>query len=233
MIDETVIDKSSAVEKIKSIATAKTITVNKKHVSEYSVPFYGKIILCTNKEKDFMRIDKEEVRFWVRKIRPVDKLNTKIEEDLFSEIPKFLKYLSDAPEIDFTRSRMVFTMDEIQTKELTDIKDESKSSLHKEIEMLLEDFFNNSPGLNQFEATAIDIKNKFFEKNSQISHNYIHKVLKNELKITQKGMKRYLPFEDKAFELQKKTGKPFFFVRENAEIEEQISVDFDSKDCPF
>ena len=41
-----------------------------------------------------MRIDDEEIRFWIRKINPIkgDK-NTNIENDLFNEIPKFLKYL--------------------------------------------------------------------------------------------------------------------------------------------
>jgi hypothetical protein len=147
-----VIEKLASVEKLKSIATAKSISVSQKFVSEYSIPFFGKVILCTNKEKDFMKIDNEEVRFWVRKIRPVAKLNTNIEKDLFNEIPKFLKYLSQLDDIDFSKSRMVFTIDEITTNELTEIKEESKSSLHKELEILLDDFFNNNESITFFEA---------------------------------------------------------------------------------
>jgi len=94
MVDETVIDKAHTVEKLKSIATAKTMSVSQKFVQHYSVPFFGKVIVCTNKENDFMRIDEEEIRFWVRKIKVITgKKNTNIENDLFNEIPKFLKYL--------------------------------------------------------------------------------------------------------------------------------------------
>lgn len=229
MVDETVVEKSATVEKLKSIATAKSITVSQKFVSEYSIPFFGKIILCTNKEKDFMKIDEEEVRFWVRKIRPVEKLNTNIENDLFNEIPKFLKFLSELPAIDFSRSRMVFTMDEIKTTELQVIKEESKSSLHKELELLLEDFFNNHSEINEFEATATDIKDRWFKNNNQISHNYVHKVVKNELKLPENKLKKYVPFAENDLYSTKKTGKPFVFLRKNIEI---IQTE-ESENCPF
>lgn len=215
MVDETVVEKSATVEKLKSIATAKSISVSQKFVSEYSIPFFAKVILCTNKEKDFMRIDSEEVRFWVRKIRPVDKLNTNIENDLFKEIPKFLKFLSDAPEIDFTRSRMVFTIDEINTTELNDIKEESKSGLHKELELILEDFFINNPGIKSFKATAKCIKDRWFERNNQYSIAYIRKVIKEEMKLQQLKTCRFFPFEDRSNLIIDKVGIPFEFIAAN------------------
>ena len=59
-----------------------------------------------------MRIDDEEIRFWIRKINPiVGQKNTNIENDLFNEIPKFLKFLEQLPAIDFSKSRMVFTQE--------------------------------------------------------------------------------------------------------------------------
>jgi hypothetical protein len=232
MVDETVIEKLASVEKLKSIATAKSISVSQKFVSEYSIPFFGKVILCTNKEKDFMKIDNEEVRFWVRKIRPVERLNTNIENDLFKEIPKFLKYLSQLEAIDFSKSRMVFTIDEITTNELTEIKEESKSSLHKELEILLDDFFNNNDTITYFEATATDIKDHFFKNNNNITHNYIHKVLKNELKLEQNGMVRYVPFGNSDPYAIKKTGKPFKFFSKSAEHPINIEK-IQNEECPF
>ena len=141
MVDETVIEKSTSVEKLKFLATAKSISVSQKFVQQYSVPFFGKIIICTNKEKDFMRIDQEEIRFWIRKIKPIQgEKNINIEDDLFIEIPKFLKYLSQQLPIDFKKSRMVFTQEEINTSELEDIKTESKSGLCKELDFLFQHF---------------------------------------------------------------------------------------------
>jgi hypothetical protein len=212
MIDETVIDKANTIEKLKSIATAKTISVSQKFVSHYSVPFFGKVIICTNKETDFMRIDEEEIRFWVRKIKPIDgPKNTRIEEDLFDEIPKFLKYLSMMPEIDFSKSRMVFTMDEIKTTSLISVKEESKSWLRKELEILIEDWFNNNPTRSEVEATAKDIKEFWFDRNNNVQIGYIRKVLKEEMKIPySNGVKRYKSFDENV--LTTKVGQAFKFV---------------------
>lgn len=210
LIDEAVAEKQATVEKLKSIATAKTISVSQKFVSEYSIPFYGKVILCTNKETDFMKIDNEEIRFFVLKVPKIKKLNTRIEDDLFKEIPKFLKYLTQLQEIDFSKSRMVFTPEEIESAALETVKEESRSSLFKEIYLLVEDFFNNNSNINEFEATAIDIKNKFFVSNNQISTNYIRKVLKNEFKLTTEKIKRYEPFAES---MKDAVGSPFLFKK--------------------
>jgi hypothetical protein len=210
LIDEAVAEKQATVEKLKSIATAKTISVSQKFVSEYSIPFYGKVILCTNKETDFMKIDNEEIRFFVLKVPVIQKLNTKIEDNLFIEIPKFLKYLTQLPEIDFSKSRMVFTAEEIQSNALYVVKEESKSGLYKELDILFEDFFNNNPELNEFYATPLDIKNKFFLKDNTISANYIRKVIKNEYKLNTEKLQRYSPFDDAAFQT---IGTPFIFKK--------------------
>ena len=65
-VEETLIEKSLTVEKLKSLATGKFINVNQKYVSQYKMPFYGKIILASNNEDKFARIDEEEIRFFVR-----------------------------------------------------------------------------------------------------------------------------------------------------------------------
>lgn len=231
MVDETVIDKAHTVEKLKSIATAKTMSVSQKFVQHYSVPFFGKVIVCTNKETDFMRIDEEEIRFWVRKINPIiGNKNTNIEIDLFNEIPKFLRFLEQLPEIDFSKSRMVFTQNEIKTDSLSIIKEESKSSVRKEIEIFIDDFFNNND-VNEFEATSKDIKERWFDKNNQISINYIFKILKTEMKLEVKKMKKYYPFNE--ISLNSKTGTPFLFTKEKTQIIDNQLNNIFEESTPF
>jgi len=231
MIDETVIEKQHIVEKLKSLATAKTISVSQKFVQHYSVPFFGKIIVCTNKETDFMRIDDEEIRFWIRKINPIiGKKNTNIENDLFNEIPKFLKYLEQLPEIDLSNSRMVFTQDEIKTDSLELIKKESKNGLRKELEMYIEDFFNNSD-CNEFEATAKDIKETWFEHDKE-KMSYILKVLKNEMKMIPQPNKYYISFNGQN-PMDKKKGTPFLFIRENNQVIENQTISIYEESEPF
>lgn len=211
MIDETVVEKTSTLEKLKSITTAKSIAVKTKFVQEFSIPFFGKVILCTNKVKDFMRIDDEEIRFWVRKVSVIKEKNTQIEQQLFNEIPKFLKYLTQMPEIDFSKSRMVFTKEEILTNELITIKQESKSTLYKELEILIEDFFENTP-CTHFCATAKDIKERWFRNDSKVSISYIRKVLLDEVgAIPNQTSEKYTPFEDYQKHPLKINGRFFTF----------------------
>jgi hypothetical protein len=238
MIDETTIDKQHAIEKLKSIATAKTMSVSQKFVSHYSVPFFGKVIFCTNKESDFMRIDQEEIRFWVRKIKLIKGAkNTNIETDLFNEIPKFLKYLIQLPAIDFSKSRMVFTKDEIQTISLHAVMEESKSTLRKEIEINFEDFFMNNDGIEFIEATARDVKEKWFPTNNQIPMSYIRKVINEEMKMVCLKNKKYKGFPDENYPKGSKTGHPFLFKNpyhiKNQNIKQkETSVDDPNQEMP-
>lgn len=210
-LDETVIEKSHAVEKLKSIATAKTLSVNQKFVANYALPFYGKVILCTNKEKDFMRIDEEEIRFWVRKVSSIDKINTRIEQQLKDEIPAFLRYLHDLPAVDFTRSRMVFTADELKNDQLVSIQQESWSWLRKELHLHLEEYFLQNDGVTELKATSSDLKKQWFERNNQVNSTYILKVLKDEMGKKQGELQRFSPFN--ADPLSKVRGRPFTFQR--------------------
>lgn len=211
-IDETVIDKAGSVEKLKSIATAKTISVNQKHVANYMLPFFGKVIICTNKERDFMRIDDEEIRFWVRKVPHIKDIDTKIEDRLRDEIPNFLKYISQLPMRDLSRSRMVFTPEELNNKFLTAVKEESRSGLYKELSMLMTELFENNNLIDSFSACPIDIKNHWFSKNTQISPPYIAKVIRDEFKIMPSAkISRYTPIAlDPSVT---KSGRPYTFLR--------------------
>ena len=241
MIDESFTNKESDGNKTKSLSTAKKINVNSKFIASFSVPFFGKIIMCTNKEKNFMRIENENIRFWIRKIpNIVGKKNTNIENDLRDEIPAFLKYLEQMPDINFNNgSRMVFITDEIETEALRIAKSESKSSLHKELDIFIQDFFNDNEKLNSFEATATDIKNKWFTNNNQISTHYITKVIEDEMKIKKSDKtKRYMKFNEDS--INAKNGFPFCFKRDSEykeyteeAIEELKPISIFKEELPF
>jgi len=208
-LDETVIDKSHAVEKLKSIATAKTISVNQKFVANYSVPFFGKVIICTNKEQDFMRIDEEEIRFWIRKVPQITTINTNIENDLTNEVPAFLRYIMSQPAVDTTRSRMVFTADELHNESLIKVKKESQSQLRKDFTLILADYFYTN-GIDKVQATLSELKDKFFKYNNNVGPGYLRKTLVQEM-----GIKpvhgRYRPID--THEINSKVGMYYTFLR--------------------
>ncbi len=220
--EEAFIEIKAAIEKLKHLNTAKTIDVSQKFISEYSIPFYGKFILYSNKVLDFMRIDEEEIRFWIRPIPVIKgKRNTKIEDQLFAEIPKFLRYLLQLPPINFDNgSRMVLDEKRLENEALLAIKNESRSGLFKEIDLLITEFFDQNEAVKKFYASATDIKDRWFKGNNQISNVYIFKTLKDEAGLNPcrshsgKSIK-YYAFEDMVNPYNHKTGTPFEFFRLN------------------
>jgi mannose/fructose/N-acetylgalactosamine-specific phosphotransferase system component IIB len=184
-IEETVSDKSATVEKLKSLSTQKFINVNQKFIDNYKLPFFGKFIITTNDERKFMKVDEDEIRFWVRKV-PIPKVReTNIEQLLIDEIPAFLQHLIDMPDIDFSKSRMVFTESEINTDGLVAVKQESMPSLYKDLLIYLDEYFRENAHLEELSFTPTDLKTKYFYGNSNIGVHYIGTILKDYFKLEQ------------------------------------------------
>lgn len=215
--EEAFIEKQAGVEKLKSLSTAKMIDVSQKFVSEYSIPFFGKFILYSNKVLDFMRIDDDEIRFWIRPVPVIQgKRNVKIEQELYDEIPKFLKFLLQQPLLDFDNgSRMFLSEERINNTHLQAIKEESRSGLYKELELLINEYFVNNPNVEFLKASPMDIKERWFSHDSKISRSYIMKCLKNEFGFLPASMQRYTPFEDGGMVQNTKTGQPFVFINQH------------------
>ncbi len=184
IIEETKIQDSADLEKIKTIATQKKLTVNPKFVSPFQMDFYAKIIMFSNHEDKFVRIDEVENRYWVLKIPSLKgKANHNILNDLTAEIPAFLAFLQSLPTPDFSKSRMVFTQEEINTNILEKTKENSRSSVHKVILERLDLYGEDNPEVEFLEFRYDDIYERFFERNSNVDLTYVKSVIQNEMKL--------------------------------------------------
>lgn len=212
-IEESRFDSVQATEKLKNLATQKEILVNSKNIRQYSIPFYGKLIITSNDETRFSKVDTSEIRYWVRKVPSLaGKSNHNILKDLKKEIPQFLYYLNTLPDIDFSKSRMVFNTADIITDELKTVKLESRSGLCKDLEMYLDAFALENTKVRTFKFIAKDVKEKFFSRTDKYEINFINKTLKEELKFKKDSMQRYVPFEQNNSTHQVKvSGMPFIF----------------------
>jgi hypothetical protein len=232
-IDETVIEKGQAIEKIKMLSTAKTLNVNQKHVSNFPINFFGKVVLATNKVKDFMRIDMEEIRFWVRSIPTITDEITDIEKKLFEEIPMFLKYLNQMDAVDCSKTRMVFTPEEIYNADLLQVKKQSRSWMHKEILLLLREFFHMSEyeTLDEIQISTTDIKKAWFPNNHSATTSYIRQVIEDEMGMTKTDkVVRYTNYLiGETIQGRQKTGTPYTFKRAVFSNEEWQRYDDDGK----
>lgn len=239
-IEESHFESKQATEKLKSLATQKKITVNAKHVSEYSIPFYGKLVIASNDESKFSKVDSDEIRYWVRQIPTLKgKENHNILADMVNEIPYFLYHLNTLPELDVTKlkSRMYFTAEEIETKALESVKRESRSALHKEILLELKNYGMQNPKVEMFYFSGIDLKNAFFNKNHNYQSHYIIRTLKDDLKleqVSQAGM-RYESIKGGDFipnGTKDKNGRPYSFKNPYYGVSfDEVVLDDD--DLPF
>jgi len=138
--------------------------------------------------------------------------NHQILADIRKEIPQFLYYLNTLPAVDVTKSRMVFEADEIATIELQTVKNESRSGLHKDIEMYLDQFCIENTKVKQFKFTALHIKERFFKNDHKNELNYFNKVLKESMKLEREKMQRFIPLEmNDSVLMSKVSGTPFIF----------------------
>lgn len=229
-VEETLIEKSVTVEKLKALATSKNMTVNQKYIAQYKTPFFGKIILTSNNEDKFARIDQEEIRFFIRKVGLPTHKNHNIENDMVREIPAFLHYLTTLPPVDFTVDRTGFTPEELSNETLAAVKFESRSGLYKDLRMRIESLFlNELSRCDAFYADQLSIRERFYARDPHAEAPYIRSVLKNEFGLTPvERVIRYRPFEEG---MSSKTGRPFLFNRKDF-VEEEIEPQTE-EEIPF
>ena len=104
---------------LKYLSTTNRYKIEAKGRDRLEADFYGKFILCSNNENNFIKIDANEIRFWVIKIPKLEFEDTELLEKLKVEIPCFLYFLKhrslSVPE---PLTRMWFTPEQIKTKAL-------------------------------------------------------------------------------------------------------------------
>ncbi len=74
-IDESLIamDRDTVKNRIKMIATNQTIPLEEKGLEAREIPNFAKLIMCSNDETNFMRIDQEENRYCIIKVGSINK----------------------------------------------------------------------------------------------------------------------------------------------------------------
>jgi len=220
-VDESKIDKNHVLEKIKAMATAPTIEVNSKFITPYTVDYFGKIILCSNYEDNFINAKKEDVRYWVRKLNKPKFENFNIEKDLVSEAEAFIYYINNRKLINKKQSRMWFDADQIVTAALTEIKNNSTETVIKHLMEYVTDIFDQYETLDELFATPTDIKDLVFSHNSRIDPSYIRRLLKTKFDLNNSNkVARYSPLESEIYDKvvndmvkNTKTGKPFMLKK--------------------
>ncbi len=226
MVDEALIRSTKVLEKLKRLATAKTLSINEKFQSRFDIPFYGKLILAGNREEDLINIDKAETRYWVLKLLkpPEDKVG--LAQRLVDEIPAFLHFLQNREmEIKSPQSRLYFPAALTKTQQGNVVKNASISPISHDIRHRLYGMFTDNAELDEIKLASVDVKDGWFANNHQVGTEMIKRLINKDfgLKTIKNTSYKCLLIKDKFFSKEtgfetiheRKSGTPFCFKRED------------------
>ncbi len=136
-VDETFLDRKEDSERIKNLSTSKYYKVEAKGQDRQEIEFFGKFILCSNNEDNFIIIDAKEIRYWIRRLPRLHHANNNLLVELEAEIPVFIHYLLNRPFSTQCTTRMWFTPQQIATSALKRVKTYNRNKLEVEMSQIL------------------------------------------------------------------------------------------------
>lgn len=218
-IDEVFFDKKEITERLKYLSTTDKDKKEAKGKDREEVEFFGKFILCSNNEDNFIKIDENEIRFWIIKVKSIKTENTDFLKNLIREIPYFLRFLMQRPFFSQKQTRMWFTNSEIRTKALQKLVWKNNNKLESRIIELLYEFFESTEDkeIHFVPQDLFNMLGKMF-RNHYWTVNDIRKLMKEIWKLEpQKNSLAYIRYDidySGTFCQQNKTGRFFTLKRD-------------------
>lgn len=182
-VDEVFFDRKEITERLKYLSTTDKDKVEAKGKDREEIDFFAKFILCSNNEDSFIQIDSQEIRFWVRKVKPFEKEDTEFLQKLNQEIPYFIKFLLDRPFSNSKKTRMWFTPEQIKTNALRRLVWLNNNKLEKEMITFFYEIFDSN-NYNEIKASPKDIASNLYKiTKNKYQANEIRKILKNHWQL--------------------------------------------------
>jgi len=204
------------------LSTSQSYKTESKGVDKVEGFFFGKFILCSNNEENFIRVDKDEIRYWVRNVPQLsdEGENPDLLKDLEKELPYFMHYINNRKIKSPRKTRMWFTKDQIYTSALAKLVKGNKTYLNKEIEEILIDGFIKYE-VDELKYSLNDLVEILSKNNVRVSTSKVSGVLKNYFNLESKNgsySKFYLSIQPNSntyfVEESKLKGRFFVFKKE-------------------
>ena len=181
-IDEVLFNKEELTERIKYLSTTNINKLEAKGKDKREVEFFGKFILCSNNEDNFIKIDGNETRFWVLKIPVLKKEETDFLNQLKSEIPTFLHYIQKRQLSSEHTTRMWFTPKQIRTAALKRLVRNNRNRVEKELASILFSVMEKFE-LEEINLCPIDALHLLNKTRVKTDLTQLRKLLKNDWKL--------------------------------------------------
>jgi hypothetical protein len=156
-------DKKGIANKMKKWATQKSVLVNEKFMKSTTVDYYGRIIIASNQEDSFIKIEDDDVRYFVLKVPqfPQEEKSATFVQELTDEIPAFVHYLKERglSKKHSGGERFWYSPQELETPWLKTIRKKTKDDLTWEIMTKVRDWFTDQEdGKEYLQTTKTNFK---------------------------------------------------------------------------
>jgi len=214
-------DKKGSKEKIKQVSTSDTITLNTKGVAQKQIQNFSKFMICSNDEDDFVKIERDDTRFWIIKVKKIEKKDPDLKQKIFQEIPAFFHYLMTRKIFHERRTRTwfdsKFVMNESFKSMLESSKAQWKCDIDEAISLLFEKLQLNEILLAKNEILLLVQE---MNKSTRLSSKSIGDYLKRDRQLLPEKQQRYSAFriyKHNNFEPEEIqcNGRPYLFKRED------------------
>jgi hypothetical protein len=183
-VDETFLDRKEDSERIKSLSTSKYYKIEAKGQDRQEIEFFGKFVLCSNNEDNFILIDAGEIRYWIRRLPLLQHDNKGLLDELKQEIPCFINYLIERPFTSQSATRMWFRPEQLTTPALKRVKRYNRNKLEVEMSQILMTITDQKE-LSELCFSLSDMQDWLQKKGFRgYDSNGIRKVLQDAWKVT-------------------------------------------------
>ncbi len=215
--EEISLNRKEDIEKLKNLSTSRVIKSEAKGKDKIECEFFGKFILCSNNEEDFIKIEPDEIRFWIRKIPPINSEIPDYDKDFLSkEIPAFLFFLSKRKIASERNTRMWFTREQLYTDALQKVINKSTSRLEREMTEIIIDELTIFD-LIELQLTPKDMVQRLNDNNFRASSTQIIEVFRKWRKEPSEKSVRYNSYSiDQSSgikEIYKRVGRCYSFQK--------------------
>jgi len=179
-VDEVLLDRREDSEKIKNLSTARNSKVEAKGKDRKETEFFGKFVLCSNNEENFIVIDPAETRYWIRKVPVLTSENIHLLDLMAKELPAFLHYLlSRNFSVPIPLTKMWFSEKQIRTEALMRVVRNNRNRLETEMLFILREIFE-TVGINNLEFTNKDMLELLKRNMPRLTRQQVSNVLQND-----------------------------------------------------
>lgn len=185
-LDEAFFQKEEITEKIKYLSTSNKNKIEAKGKERLEVDFFGKFIMCSNKEDSFIKIDADEIRFWIIKVPKLQFEDVNFLEKLIIEIPAFLNFILKRKFASERKTRMWFTPQQIHTSALNKLVNNNRNRVEKEIAHLLCSVMEKFD-LEEINFSIMDLLNALNKTRIKTDLTQLRTLLKTNWKLPQKN----------------------------------------------